>query len=1198
MKYGLKRIILVDSYLKGSVCQFVVDEHTNITGRNGVGKTTFLKLIPIFYGEGPGSVIRADKSTDNESFVGHYLPRNGSYIVYEYVSNGSLKCVVFCVTSPADARHRQIFIDSPYNEALFYDAIAKKSLPTSELLTRISTLNLKKKVAKSQKHYSEILMDCPTRDDEQFSIVPYKANQSKLIPLFTGMFKRMANFDDLKIILQGWCFDELDEKSKSNLKDIGLNKSIIDRWVNNYHAVDSLEKIKDKNISIKSDIDSIVDVKEQLEHILSTALDKKNTIEKELKLFESRKEEFVLEAKAATKENDEAIAELKRQRSNEEDDKEKLSAVIKSIESQHSVYMAEDIENAMEQCENIGYLQKDIEGVKVNLALAEQGSKDIESATNIEIAKINTEITEIKEDSFNRTNVARNEKETIVENLSDEFKKVCAHLDAKNEQNIDALNKELHQVISDISGLQTAVKYIQVDESLLVDERGLKENIDQHQERINQNINLRNTQQQLLNSISNKIDSLDREQLTINPRKSKLSQTISDTIRLRDGDKGTLLNFLRQEVPGWESSIGKVVDDGFLLKTDLNPTINDAESSFFGVDVNMDHLPLKRRSVEELEAKISLLKTDLEFLDTEDDRINLALKHERVLKKDSQDQLSSIDKQINQDSQSLETLNISSVKTRKKINDYVENKKNEISVELCVKTTLKESIETKVTRGKADARLERANNEKTFNKNKADAHLKFEKTSLLIENTKNEIIEKCGKRKVVALKNKDDKLKEKGVDTSRLYSLKEEITAKQKDLYILEGKKARVDTFKIFMNDTYSGLINLQSNKNEAEIKIKAFKAKIIERNNNEQINKDSFKIKTEDLEKRINVNKNDINLIDKNLNLMGVKAKQADIWHHLDVKGLIEQHCALSKKNIESTISLNKTVDLFVSVFNNHVKSKSHMFWEERNVGQDDMSKGKVIYEYFNDGAHDSARKSLQNDIQDFSKFDIYYQTLKTLNLRIKKYSGLLAAELEGALRYDNLTRLTPEITFNPDKLDHWKDIQRFSVEYNNFIDNRHEYELPNADFVHAIKELALRMIDGKTGVDSDIFIKLIDFKFQLVENGHLKHIRSANDMNDCSSNGLSYLVLITVFIAFIDMQRKKHGIDFIWALDELSNFDEKNIQALLETLSDKHITLVSACPDALFSQRFPRTYNIVNAAGKYSVHSVDRSKKGLTNV
>jgi len=104
-KQGLRRVILIDSYLPGVVSEVKVDGHTNITGRNGYGKTSFLRLLPIFYGDNPGSHIKRDEGK-NFGFAKYYLPRLGSAIIYEYQAGSGLKTVVF-TSSPIFMRIRR-----------------------------------------------------------------------------------------------------------------------------------------------------------------------------------------------------------------------------------------------------------------------------------------------------------------------------------------------------------------------------------------------------------------------------------------------------------------------------------------------------------------------------------------------------------------------------------------------------------------------------------------------------------------------------------------------------------------------------------------------------------------------------------------------------------------------------------------------------------------------------------------------------------------------------------------------------------------------------------------------------------------------------------------------------------------------------------------------------------------------------------
>lgn len=75
---------------------------------------------------------------------------------------------------------------------------------------------------------------------------------------------------------------------------------------------------------------------------------------------------------------------------------------------------------------------------------------------------------------------------------------------------------------------------------------------------------------------------------------------------------------------------------------------------------------------------------------------------------------------------------------------------------------------------------------------------------------------------------------------------------------------------------------------------------------------------------------------------------------------------------------------------------------------------------------------------------------------------------------------------------------------------------------------------------------------------------------------NGLSYLVLVSIFVAFINRIRRDANVNIVWSLDELKDLDSGNVIKLLELLNRNKITLVSAFPDpdpdtlALFKHRF----------------------------
>ena len=100
---GLHRIILIDTHLPG-VVELKLKGHTNICGTNASGKTTLQRLIPVFYGEYPSRVVPATR----DSFERWYLPRESSFIIYEYERNEQDLCQVVLASNGSGVNYRLV----------------------------------------------------------------------------------------------------------------------------------------------------------------------------------------------------------------------------------------------------------------------------------------------------------------------------------------------------------------------------------------------------------------------------------------------------------------------------------------------------------------------------------------------------------------------------------------------------------------------------------------------------------------------------------------------------------------------------------------------------------------------------------------------------------------------------------------------------------------------------------------------------------------------------------------------------------------------------------------------------------------------------------------------------------------------------------------------------------------------------------
>jgi len=87
MAYRLRRLLVVNiglpnGHTTARIAELDPRGGAALTGRNGVGKTTLLRLVPLFYGLSPSRIIvRGDGQEDLVRFV---LPTQSSAIAFEY----------------------------------------------------------------------------------------------------------------------------------------------------------------------------------------------------------------------------------------------------------------------------------------------------------------------------------------------------------------------------------------------------------------------------------------------------------------------------------------------------------------------------------------------------------------------------------------------------------------------------------------------------------------------------------------------------------------------------------------------------------------------------------------------------------------------------------------------------------------------------------------------------------------------------------------------------------------------------------------------------------------------------------------------------------------------------------------------------------------------------------------------------------
>ncbi|MEG2577063.1 MAG: ATP-binding protein [Glutamicibacter sp.] len=126
MPHRLRRVIAVNirnastNAASQQIAMLDLRAHTMAIGENGVGKSSFMRLIPLFYGATPERILRG---TQKHNLISYTLPGSSSAVAFEYEreDEDDLRLAVM-FAKPGTERPEFMIIDGGYKEMYFVDA--------------------------------------------------------------------------------------------------------------------------------------------------------------------------------------------------------------------------------------------------------------------------------------------------------------------------------------------------------------------------------------------------------------------------------------------------------------------------------------------------------------------------------------------------------------------------------------------------------------------------------------------------------------------------------------------------------------------------------------------------------------------------------------------------------------------------------------------------------------------------------------------------------------------------------------------------------------------------------------------------------------------------------------------------------------------------------------------------------------------
>jgi len=844
MRYLNKIIFINSAHIPYS--EILLDGNVHFIGTQGVGKSTLLRAILFFY--------NADKSRlgiqrEQKTFDEFYLPGPDSYIVYEVArENGRF----FVMTFVSQGRSVFRFIDCPFDRRFLINDDGSVHCDWGKISQTIGASVFKSNIIRAYSDFRDIIYgNSQDRQLRRFSIMESQKYQN--VP--------------------------------RTIQNIFLNQSLESRMIKNT-IIDSMD-FADDSIDLNFFREQVKDFKQRYEDIWKWYKKEKNG-----RIKVQTEAESVLKAYTDYQLIIKSIDELSGQLNYAIDrDKAELPALENNIrESQGILSTKERLlseESAKFQSEQ-KKLNGDISVLNYKLKTAKERHLHYEAIQMDSILQRSKHESELR--------IRRDATQKQMDSLTDKNRDVKVRYDELKSNNANLLQQTLNR-ISERINLFTAGFNTEVN--VLNDEKNKKHGtMEIHFKELTDGVNdlihtaeeekhdldlkrikltSMNPYQQAMDELNGNIDKLTRRQnelqlmslnfqkhierithdVELNRKKTEaecdsdliyadndIAQLRSQTDKLQnllDRQKGSLIEWLGENVDDWEKNIGKVLDeDSVLYNTSLHPRKSGLSDNIYGIVLDTENIESKIRTPKEIEAEKSELETHISTLNRQkisrkekrdadiaamERKPQAELKGLRIKMADCDAELRSVPTKIGNLNRDLDALNDKLAIFRKK--EYETVKKSLMRVEGNLNLLCQKKKEIFLDKKREEDKL---NKDFTHRRNALQKELDANKNLLKEENKKAR--EETVRKNIELDAHMDAELRGLGMDVNVLANLRHELRQLSEELHFIDSHRKDVAAWDNDKREYFDHEQEFKDEQKQVNLKISDLENKFAERRN------------------------------------------------------------------------------------------------------------------------------------------------------------------------------------------------------------------------------------------------------------------------------------------------------------------------------------------------------------------------------
>ncbi len=1196
---GLNRIILIDTHLPG-VVELKLDGHTNICGTNASGKTTLQRLIPVFYGEYPSRVVPATR----DSFEKWYLPRESSFIVYEYERGAEDMCQAVLASSGNGVNYR--FIGKPFDlEDYVYQS--KKgdhaSVTMNELARSLKRSGVLVTNLLNTKEFRAILQnDKGVLNDSSnnrellgytriFSLSEQANHLRHIEKLAKAVHSKEGKMETIKAMIAAILEEDGVQPPNSS-----LSRNRVEDWISECHLIKEFDAIRPEFAKLEQADHQLSQSEQRLAKLQSQFGRDINVLAAKTISLQGELDEKQLSAKTVESDWTNERDELARTLSEAKADCQKLEADLEQIENEFDDWQSQDIERLQKSVKKLTQWQSEHETATTRYALLTEKHQDIESSFNKRIAKLSEKLTK-ELDAYGE------EKSDLQDTLSQqkaEERQKFQEIKQDHQNQIANVDKEYQQRLSDLkiqhAEISTSLKsagFNEFEQSQLdILEASIKEtSVEEDAKRES----LRRMQRNYQSAANNRALCNSQLEQARKEHQGCLQKVNAAEALLYPGEN-SLLEFLRKQKNDWEDELGKVIHPSLLSRTDLNPKEVKQSKGLFGLSIDLAAIDTPEYAQSEQALKEQLAQAQ-----------NLL---EAALEKENQAEIMLA--KANEDIRNTElaqTKAESDCKTAEASRRRAQQDKEQIQQEYAhalserKQQNKKRLAANEAEQGKCKSMHEQALEEVRDQQREAETEHQFHWQQLIGDTQEkiDQVEEHIQRAREVAKQDKKktqkwkaDELDNRGVDVDEIGGIQKQINQLEEDISFTEKNRHKVKDYERWYKTHFTGhKVTWQksltktkkvASKTERELNQKeaAYKEQRQSLKDQQlQLEQDLRLAKEQEIEvQSINRSLTKLSLPADDNNTSTSSQSQTD-------KLSVGQRISEGQELLQTRERLLVDIKVYVEHFDQLIAAQAGTgladIWERareecalvndqgiRSIDHRRMVThlAQLLNEVVPQKLH-GLREQGRIFGADLTQ---YYNVLEDIDKRIVSQSKRISKEVDEELFLDGVSESAVKIRSRISELEFWPELAQFNKYYLAWMETG-AVELPDDEYASSMR----RVLDilGRAALSGGIS-KLLDIELHIKEGNSNLVIRTDRQLNESSSHGMAYLILCKFLLAFTRLLRGNANATIHWPIDELGTLHQSNVKKIFDACQNNNISVVGAFPNpesevlTLFNNRY----------------------------